>query len=122
MSTQPQPADLTAIQYRLEAVERDVKRVSDQLSTYVPARENDLKLQSIQETVKRIEQDVIKAKDELVTLNNKLTQQERDSQERDTQQREERDKLQIRVLWFIVSSVIAVALAVLVAYLTHLIH
>lgn len=121
MQQQPTP-DLTAIIYRLESVERDIKRVTDQLPSYVPARENDLKLQSVQDTVKRIEQDVGKAKDELVTLNTKLSQQELASQQRDTKQREEQAKLQIAVLKWAVGLVVSGLLLLLGAYFTHLIH
>lgn len=122
MNTSPQQPDLTAIIYRLESVERDIKRVTDQLPQYVPVRENDLKLQSVQDTVKRIETDVGKAKDELVTLNTKLAQQEQAAQQRDNQQREDQAKLVIATLKWAVGLVVSGLLLLLGAYFTHLIH
>lgn len=121
MTQHPLP-DLTALTFKVETIEHEVSRLRDQLQSYVPARENDLKLQSIQDTVKRIEADVGKAKEQLLEMNGKLTKQEQESQARDAQQREAQDKLQIRVLWGIVSTVLAVLVGVLIAYLTHLIH
>ena len=39
-----------------------------------------------------------------------------------TKQREEHDKIQIKVLWFVVSSTLAILSAILVGYITHLFH
>lgn len=119
MAQQPQP-DITTVTYRIEAIERDVRRLQDQLATYVPARENDLRLTSIQETVRRIEQDVIKAKEQLQDMNIKLTTQEQVNQSRDAAQSASRDKTIIRVLWGAVSFVLLVLSGVLIGFFTHL--
>lgn len=116
------PPDMTGLLIRVNAVEQQVQQVQTQLQQYVPASVNDLQLQSIRSSVDRIERDVSDMKHQLTDMNTKLATQEAEAQKRDAAQRESQDKLQIRVLWFIVSAVITVLMALLIAYLTHLIH
>lgn len=113
---------ITTVEFHVENAEKELEQLRSLLANYVPARENDLKLQSIQETVKRIESDVISAKNQLTELNAKLAAQEAEARQRDAQQRESQDKLQIRVLWGIVATIITIASGVLIGYLTHFIH
>lgn len=115
-------ARVTSVEFHVESAEKNIGELRSLLANYVPARENDLKLQSIQETVKRIEADVIGAKSQLTEMNTKLAAQERASQQRDTEQRESQDKLQIRVLWGIVSTIIVILSGILIGYATHLFH
>jgi hypothetical protein len=112
---------MTGLLIRVNAVEQQVQQVQTQLQQYVPASVNDLQLQSIRSSVDRIERDVSDMKHQLTDMNTKLATQEAEAQKRDAAQRESQDKLQIRVLWFIVSAVITVLMALLIAYLTHLI-
>lgn len=103
--------DLTTLQYRIETVERDIQQLKSQFQLYVPSRENDLILQSIKESVKRIEDEVAAMKLQLAVLTGQLSEQEQNAQ-----------KLQIRILWGAVSIIITIAVSVLVFYLTHLIR
>jgi chromosome segregation ATPase len=107
------PADQFAmLLFRIGALEQSMKELQAQLRSYVPLRENDLQLETIKNTVGRMEQDLADAKRQLVELNSKLATQAADL-------RESQDKLQIRVLWFIVSTIILILVGVLVGVLTH---
>ncbi len=97
--------------YRLEAAEKDIAQVKVQRGLYVPARENELRLQSIQEAVRRIESDVSESKKQLTDMTVKLAAQ-----------RESQDKLQIRVLWGAVSLILGTASLIVAGYATHLFH
>lgn len=109
----PAPSDnLVALLFRVSNLEQIVKDLHQQMREYVRTKENDLQLQNIEGTVGRIEREVIDAKKQIVDVNNKLITQ-------DATQRESQDKLQIRVLWGIVSAVGAILVAVLIAFLTH---
>ena len=112
---QPQSESISNIIYRLEATEKDVVQIKAQLrelpQSYVLARENDLRLQSIQESVRRIETDVGEAKKQLTDMSSKLAEQ-----------RESQSQLQIRVLYGVVAVIITILSGVLIGYLTHLIH
>lgn len=114
---QQQPENTIA--YRVDIIEREVAALKLQLERYVPVRENELQLKSIRDTVERIERDVQEAKRQIGDVNTKLVTQETESQRRDNAQRESQSALQIRVLWFIVSTVIVILTGVLVAYATH---
>jgi len=113
---QPEPT----IAYRIDAIEREVAALRSQLERYVPVRENELHLQSIRSTVERIEREVQDAKKQAADLNTRLFAQQAESERRDTAQRESQAALQIKVLWGVVSLVIAVLSAVLIAFLTGL--
>lgn len=110
------------LKYRLDMLEASVSALKQQLERYVPARENDLQLQSIRGTVERIERDVSETKRQLVETANKLILQEADSQRRDVAQRESQASLQIKVLWGIVSVVITVLTSVVIGYVSHVLH
>jgi cation transport ATPase len=127
MMTPQLPPENTSLLIRVNTVEQQVNQVQAQLHQvqsdlrqYVPASVNDLQLQSIRQSVDRIERDVSEIKHELVDVNVKLSKQDTEAQKRDAEQRENQDKLQIRVLWFIVVSVITVLTGVLIAFLNHL--
>lgn len=74
-----------------------------QLQLYVPVRENELQLQVITSTVERIEGDVKETKKQVGEM------------------KEAQDKLQIRILWGIVSLVITILSGILIAYVSHII-
>jgi uncharacterized protein YhaN len=118
----PPGNNMTDLLIRVNNVEQQVKQVQTQLNQYVPASVNDLQLQSIRSAVDRIEHDVSDMKRQFVDLNAKLATQETEARQRDVDQRESQDKLQIRVLWGVVSVVITIFVGVLLAYVTHLIH
>lgn len=111
--------DLTNIIYRLESVEKDIVGLRQQLTLYEPVKENDLKLQSIKETTLRIETELSKVKEKVESINNKLVTQDQETTLKYASAREASDKLQIRILWYIVSGILGLGGAVLVGFLTH---
>lgn len=113
---------ISTLLYRVEAVERDIGQLKSQLNMYEPIRENDLKLSRINDIVARIELELQKVKEKLETINTRMIVSEQEAQKRDTEQRDDQAKLQIRTLWYIVSTIVGILAAVLVGYLTHLIH
>ncbi len=115
------PPDST-LAFRISALEQDVADLKQQLHQYVPMRENELQLKSIQGTVDRIERDIQEAKKQLAEMNSKLAAQEIDVQARDAAQRASQAALQIRILWGVVSVIMTVLTGVLVGYVTHLFH
>jgi len=117
-----QPSDFTTISYRLDGVEKQLNMLQGQLHQYVPVRENELQLRGIQDSVRRIEDDVAEIRKQISDMTQKMISQESEAQKRDNAQRESQDKLQIRVLYGVVSIVISVLVALLIAYLTHLIQ
>lgn len=119
---QTPPSDQATLIFRVENLERLFRELQTQLNQYVRSSENELHLQSIKATVERIERELSAAKTELTSLNTKLTETESEAQKRDAAQRESQDKLQIRVLWGAVSTVIAILVGVIIAFFTHLIH
>jgi hypothetical protein len=116
----PPSNDFTALGYRIDSVERQIQQLQGQLQLYVPQRENDLRLQGIQESVRRIEGDVTEIRTKMSEITAAMIKQEQDARDRDTKQRESQDKLQIRVLWFIVGTIIAIGSTVLASYFVHL--
>jgi hypothetical protein len=119
---QHQQEPVATLLYRVEVMEKDIGYLKSQLNLYEPTRENDLKLSRINDTVGRIETELSKVKDRLEGMNTRMVTQEKEYRDRDDAQRASQDKLQIRVLWGIVSTVIAILSAVLIGYLTHIIH
>lgn len=113
---------ITAVEFHVESAEKNIEQLRSLLANYVRTPEYELKVQSIKEAVQRIEADVNGAKTQLMEINAKLATQEAESQKRDAAQRESQDKLQIRVLWWIVATIISIASAVLIGYLTHIFH
>ncbi len=114
------PSQIPAFAFRIGALERDVTDLRQQLHLYVPAKENELQLNNIQEVVEHIEKDIQSLKSKLEEINNKLVEQELAAQRRDAQQRENQATLQIRVLWGTISVIITIMTSVLVAYVTHM--
>lgn len=95
------PQDLSTISYRLDSVERQVMQLHTQLQMYVPVRENELQLQAIKSTVERIEDDV------------------KDTKRQVGEMKESQDKLQIRVLVGIVTTVATILSGIVIAYIAH---
>lgn len=99
--------------FRVEALERELTGLKGQLQLYEPARENDLKLQRINDAVGRIEGEVIKVKEKLEGMNIHQIEHEKEERVRF-------DRFQIRSLWFLASSFILAVLATMVNYVSHL--
>lgn len=95
------PQDLSTILYRLDSVEQRVSQLQNQLQQYVPMRENELQLQVITSAVERIEDDVKSTKAQV------------------TEMKEAQDKLQIRMLLGIVSTIITILSGIVVSYIAH---
>lgn len=117
-----QPSDLNTISYRLDGIEKQVLHLQGQLQMYVPQRENELQLNRIQDSVRDIRDDVSEIRKQINDMSQKMIDQERAARERDNAQRESQDKMQIRALWFFVSTVIGILGTLLIAYLTHFFH
>lgn len=108
--------------YRVEAMEKDIAQLKAQLNLYVPARENEINLRQINDTVQRIESELAKVKERLETMNAHMVIQEAEAQKREAQQQQSQDKLVIRVLWGALSIVITIVSLGIVAYYTHILH
>lgn len=118
---QPSPQEpIVTLLYQMKTMENDIAYLKSQLNLFEPVRESDLKLQSITDTVKRIETELSKVKDRLEGMNTRMVTQEKETQERDARQREATDQLQIKVLWGIVATILSIGSAVLIGYVTHL--
>jgi hypothetical protein len=89
-------------------VEQEIERLREHFRLYVTTRENELQLRSIQDAVSRIERDMGETKRQVGDVDTKLVAQ-----------REVLDRLQIKVLWGIVSIVLSVLTALFIAYITH---
>lgn len=96
--------DMQILSYRMTSLEDLVKKLQEQLKEYVPAKENDVQIRVIHDTVQRIENDVKDAKTQL------------------SQMSQQQDKIQIRVLLYIVVTFISIGIAIFVAYLNHFFH
>jgi chaperonin cofactor prefoldin len=110
------PDRINTLLMRINTIELQVQQLQQQLqqvpAQYVPASVNELHLQSLRLTADRIETDVKDLKTQFVDLGDRL----------DTQivsQQQAHDNFQIRILWGIISLVIAVGVGLLIAYLTH---
>lgn len=141
----PLPQDpslqISAIAYRLEAaerdlkqyrdqMERDLKRYGDQMQGLVSARENDLRIQSLQTDVKRVEDEVREMKRQLSDLGKQLADQERAAQQRaadqeraaqqrDAELKQSQSDLQLRFFYAVSGLVGAIIVALLIYYFTH---
>lgn len=112
----PSPDGL-ALSYRLTTIEEEIRGLKAQFNRYETTRENDLKLQGIRDSLRRIE-------DEVSEIRKQVVEQERTSKERDVAQQQNQSRLQIRVLYGILSIIGGIAVAVITAliiyFLTHL--
>lgn len=113
------PNEFNTLAYRLDSVEKQLGHLSGQLSLYVPQRENELQLRAIQDSVRDIKDDVAEMRRQLGELTTKLINQEVEVQKRDAAQRERQDKMQIRALGAIVSSVLVIVAGVVVFLITQ---
>lgn len=109
---QQHPPDLSTLTFRITSLEQHVQQLQAELRTYVPARENELQLQSIRSTVERIERDVQEARKQVTDLNTKIEDQNK-----------EQDKVQIDVLKWVLGTIVTIVVLVItgvaVYYLTH---
>jgi cation transport ATPase len=123
MNMQP---DFNTFSYRLHSIEKQLVTLQSQIEKqlgafqsqmhqYVPVRENELQLNTIQESVRGIKGDVSEIKQQVNEMSQKLIEQDKVSRERDSIQRETQDKAKIRMLWFFVSTVISMFVAIAIA-------
>lgn len=111
LNTQGLP-DGNAITYRLTTVEDELRGLKVQLDRYETTRENDLKLQGIRDTLRRIENDIADIKQQ-------LTSQEKASQERDAAVQQEQSQFKIRVLYGVLSVLGGIAATVVAALIIN---
>lgn len=116
------PQDIATLSYRLERLEKEFQKFVDLLDDYALSKESTLQFSNIQDNVKRLEVQVEDIRKHTQDLSIQLMKQDTESQNRDAAIREKQDAIQIRALWFIAAAVISIITAVLISYLTHLIH
>jgi len=121
---------ISALAYRLEVAERDLKRFGDQMQGLVVARENDLRIQSMQADVKRVEEEVKEIKKQLSDLGKQLADQERAAQQRaadqekaaqqrDSELKQSQADLQLRFFYAVSGLIGAIIVALFIYYFTH---
>jgi len=110
---------METVLYRIAAIEVDFKQFKEQLKAYDTARENDLKLERINDTASRVEVELRLIRSSLEDINARMVLKEGESKQRDTDQSAAQDRLQIKVLVSILSTVIIVVSGLLVFYITH---
>lgn len=122
----PMPDSITTILYRLETVEKSFQEFKNQLQSYETTRENDLKfreneakLQLINATASRIEIDLRAVKSGMDEIKIDLLLKENESIKRDAATRASQDKLQIKVLVGILTTVVGVITTLFIFYVTH---
>ena len=103
----------------MDVAEREVASIKALMATYEPSRANDLKLQRMNDTATRIIEDLRVVKEQVATITTDLAQQDRDSVQRDTEISATQDKLQIKVLIFILTTSVGIVVALLVNYIIH---
>ncbi len=113
---------IATLSYRMQTIEHDLQFIRGQFTLYVSGRENDLQLKPIRDAIERLERELSDLKSQIRDLKQQVSTQDDAAKSRDTIQRESQDKLQIRVLWYIVSGILTILIALLIAYLTHFIH
>lgn len=99
--------------YRLVIIERDIVDLRNQIQTYVPMREHELQLRTIQDTADSIKKQVAD-----------LTIQMATQAEAQAKQQKSQDQLLIRLQWGIISTVggllLSVVAGVAIFFFTHL--
>jgi len=117
---------ITSLLLRINTIEQQIQQLQLQLvqvqQQYVLTNINDLHLQGIRGTAERIETDIKDLKISLLDVGQKLAAQVTVGQKRESNAQQGQDELKIRVLWGIVSTVITVLVALLIAYITHFIR
>lgn len=115
---QQQPQDATLL-YRIEALERLFHDLQQQLQQYVRSSENNLHLQAIRDTCERIERELGLAKQQITKSSDEMVKEF-------ASLREEQNKLQVKTLTYIVTTIVTIVglvlVGVVVAYLTGTLH
>lgn len=129
MAPQEQP-DAATMLYMIKTIEQQLAHVQEQLKSYVPIRENEIQLRNIQDTVSRIERDVLTMR----TKQETMEREARDSAEKqrlaqDAIEKEARTSaekqraalatLQIRVLMSFAGAVVTIITLVIAGFITH---
>lgn len=117
-----QPGSLTTILYRLAIIEDDFKQykqqLQDQLKAYDTSREGDLKLQVLNDTGLRIESGLRDVRAGMDEMSRSIITKEGESKQRDSAIWTAQDKLQIKVLLFILTTVVSLVGSLLIYYIT----
>lgn len=139
MSINPPGPSYEAIAFRVQVLESEVANIRSQLLQYVPARENELQLKNIQQSLDRIEHEVTTIKQQLIerSLITRLEQDLADLRqqltefgkkqvenakaavEQDAAQRARQDALQILAMRAVLGIFLSITVAVLIALITH---
>lgn len=129
MAPSEQPDGATML-YMIKTLEQQLAHIQDQLKSYVPIRENEIQIQTLQATASRIERDVIAMK----TKQEEIERNARDAAEKQraalvelqTKQQEAIDKqrasiaaLQIRALMGFATAMVTIITIVIAGFITH---
>lgn len=114
-----QPISDQTLTYRVDMLERRVQQLQS-------TAENEIQLRTIRDDIKDIKDEVKFTQGQIVTMVEKQAQQDAASQSRDAELREALNKLQIRVLTYVVvtgcGAIIMVLTGLVIAYGTHLLN
>lgn len=119
MADPPQGETLATILYRVTSIEADFARFKEQLKAYDTTRENDLKLERINDTATRMEVELRTVRQNLEDMNTRMLTKEGESKQRDSDTSTAQDKLQIKVLVGILTTIIGIVATLLIFYITH---
>jgi len=103
----------------MDSIEKEIMTFKQQLQAYDTSRENDLKLQRINDTAGRIEADIRAMKTGMEEMNTRMLTKEGESKQRDSDTTSAQDRLQIKVLVGILLLIVSVVSSLLVFYITH---
>lgn len=92
--------DMIAVKQDLQSIQHDIK---NDLASYVPVNIHDIRLKTIQDALQRMEEKQDQLRDRQEALDKEIA------------------TLQIRALWFFVSTIILTVLGVLSSYISHII-
>lgn len=117
MTQQPDPgiSTISIVLYRMNAIERDINTLKDQLSLYQKTNENDLKLQRVFDTIDRLEDNVVAEKDDLKAVNKEIVTVKEELHKI----REEQNKIWIKILWGTITTIGSLIIGILLYLITH---
>jgi hypothetical protein len=119
---QPSQESTAAMVFRMDSFEKQIKDLQAQLTDYVLKGENTLRLQIIQEAVARMERDLIEMKSKQAQQDEEARKRDEEARKRYEDQEKKTADIQIRSLVSIVSTIVLLAVGIITAYATHLIH
>ena len=111
---------IATILYHLSTIDGDLAAFRVQLKEYDTTRENDLKLQRINDTASRMEADLRIVRTSAEDMKTLMLTKEGESKQRDSDTRASQAALQIKVLASAVTLIVGALVTLLIFYITHL--